>query len=470
MMNPTTILLVDDHPMMRKGLLALLDQEENIQVVGEAVDGQDALDKVQQLGPEIVVMDINMPNLNGIDATRKILAVAPEAKILALSIHSGKHFVEEMLDAGAAGYLLKESAPEELVLAINTLGQSKGYLSAEITDIVLSRFRQGSKEGHARHGQLSEKIMAGKLQKPNLPAAMVHRKELFEKLQEGLEKKMTLVLSPAGYGKSTLVCDWLDRSVRKQAWLTLDKLDNELQLFLNSLVSAIRSIFPGACEQLLNLVNAANLPPISILSGTLMADLDKLDESFILVLDDMHLVSDKSINDFLSQVISHPLRSMHLVLIDRQDPFLPLEILRANADINELRMLDLCFSPQEITIFLERALGKRVDHDTVIEWSERTEGWVTGLQLAVRSLGSQEEAELAATRKDKPVNWRDVLTNREYEILLLLEQRLRDKEISEQLCVSTETVKSHLKNLYGKLHATDRRDAIVKAQQVGILN
>ena len=142
MTTTTNILLVDDHPMLRKGLRLLIESEEGLNVVGEANDGQEAIDRVRELTPDIVIMDINMPNLNGIDATRQILAESPQTKVLALSIHSGKHYVENMLEAGAVGYLLKESAPEELIKAINVIGEGKSYLSADITEIVLSRLRQ----------------------------------------------------------------------------------------------------------------------------------------------------------------------------------------------------------------------------------------------------------------------------------------------------------------------------------------
>jgi len=109
----TTVLLVDDHPLIRQGLRALLEGEENIAVAGEAGDGQEAIDQVKTLVPDVTIMDISMPNINGIEATRRILSEAPETRIIALSIHSEKRFVDEMLRAGARAYILKDSVPEE---------------------------------------------------------------------------------------------------------------------------------------------------------------------------------------------------------------------------------------------------------------------------------------------------------------------------------------------------------------------
>ena len=130
------LVLVDDHLMFRKGLRLMIDLEEDLKVIGEANDGLEAIEQVRELKPDIVVMDINMPNLNGIDATRKILEESPKTKILVLSIHASQQYVESTLEAGATGYLLKESAPEELIKAIRIICEGKSYFSADITEIV----------------------------------------------------------------------------------------------------------------------------------------------------------------------------------------------------------------------------------------------------------------------------------------------------------------------------------------------
>lgn len=147
------ILLVDDHVLLRKGVSLLLQEENDMLIVGEANNGEEALALVNKLKPDVIVMDISMPKLNGIDATKKILTSSPETRVIALSIHSSKYFVEEMLAAGALGYLLKESLPEELVLAIRLVMDDKMYLSGAVTDIVVSSFldhRQVSPEAKSR--------------------------------------------------------------------------------------------------------------------------------------------------------------------------------------------------------------------------------------------------------------------------------------------------------------------------------
>ena len=133
----TSILLVDDHRMMRDGLRALLEQHDQYTIVGEASDGRTAVEMADSLQPDIVVMDISMPKLNGVEATRKILADHPHMKIIALSMHADRRYVMQMLDAGASGYLIKNSASEDMVRALGIVVGGQSFLSPAITDQVI---------------------------------------------------------------------------------------------------------------------------------------------------------------------------------------------------------------------------------------------------------------------------------------------------------------------------------------------
>jgi two-component system response regulator NreC len=134
------VILADDHTIVRHGLSELLGQERDIEVVAETKDGHSTIELARELSPDLVIMDIGMPGLNGIDATRRILRESSRVKILALSMHSGKNFVIEMLKAGASGYLLKECALEELIVAVRAVMAGKTYLSPSITDIVVENY------------------------------------------------------------------------------------------------------------------------------------------------------------------------------------------------------------------------------------------------------------------------------------------------------------------------------------------
>jgi DNA-binding NarL/FixJ family response regulator len=132
--------LADDHKIIRDGLRSLLGKEEDMVVVAEAENGRKALKLTRKLSPDVIIMDVSMPDLNGIDAARQIIGEQPGLKIVALSMHSEKQFVEGMLKAGVSGYLLKDTAFEELIKAIRVVCAGKKYLSPDVTDIVLNEF------------------------------------------------------------------------------------------------------------------------------------------------------------------------------------------------------------------------------------------------------------------------------------------------------------------------------------------
>ena len=131
------IILADDHRIMREGLRALLEQQSGMEIIAEADDGRTTVDLAHELKPDVVVIDISMPDLNGIDATRQIISAVPHIKVIALSMHSDRKFVREMLSAGASGYLLKDSAFEELGTALAAVLNNQTYLSPKIADTVV---------------------------------------------------------------------------------------------------------------------------------------------------------------------------------------------------------------------------------------------------------------------------------------------------------------------------------------------
>jgi len=134
------ILLVDDHAIIRQGLRSLLEKQPDLEVLAEAEDGRRAIELVRELRPDIVIMDVTMPSLNGIEATRQICTELPEVKVIALSIHSNRRFIGDMLQAGAAGYVLKESLFDELVQAIEAVAGGNRYLSPRITGVVIDDY------------------------------------------------------------------------------------------------------------------------------------------------------------------------------------------------------------------------------------------------------------------------------------------------------------------------------------------
>ena len=137
------VLIADDHKIMLAGLRSLLEKQADFEVVGEAENGRKAVQMVQEKTPDVVVMDVSMPDLNGMEATTQIIESLPETKVIALSMHSDKRFVMGMLRAGASGYLLKDCASQELANAIFQVAGGKKYLSPEITGVIIDNVLQG---------------------------------------------------------------------------------------------------------------------------------------------------------------------------------------------------------------------------------------------------------------------------------------------------------------------------------------
>jgi DNA-binding NarL/FixJ family response regulator len=134
------ILLADDHKITRQGLRSLLEKQQDMEVVGEAEDGRTTVSLVRELSPSVVIMDVTMPDLNGVEATRQIVGQSPDVKIIALSMHSDTLFVTEMLRSGASGYLLKDCAFEELARAIHAVVAGKTYLSPSVSGVVVDDY------------------------------------------------------------------------------------------------------------------------------------------------------------------------------------------------------------------------------------------------------------------------------------------------------------------------------------------
>jgi len=139
-MSKIRVLLAEDHTIVRKGLRSLLDGEVGIEVIGEAQDGREAVEKVQQLLPDVVLMDITMPALSGLEATRQIKKRFPEVQVLILTVHATEEYIFQILRAGASGYVVKQAAPNELISAIQAVYRGESFLSPSISKKVIEEY------------------------------------------------------------------------------------------------------------------------------------------------------------------------------------------------------------------------------------------------------------------------------------------------------------------------------------------
>jgi LuxR family maltose regulon positive regulatory protein len=231
----------------------------------------------------------------------------------------------------------------------------------------------------------TSRILRAKLRPPRPGPDRVERPRLLAQLDRGLLRHCILVCAPAGYGKTTLLAQWIERKELPAVWLSLDDSDDEPALFLEELAEALGTANPGCCRGTRSALARAALPPLNALTRQLANELDDLAE-FILVLDDCQKLKDPGSLEILRHLLLQPPNSLHLVLSCRADPRLPLGALRGRGLLHEVREADLRFSEQEAAQYLEQALGPSLNASQVTALVERTEGWITGLHLAALSL------------------------------------------------------------------------------------
>lgn len=233
---------------------------------------------------------------------------------------------------------------------------------------------------------MSTPILATKLYVPPPRPNLVLRPRLIERLNAGLGRKLTLISAPAGFGKSTLVSDWLAACGRPAAWLSLDEGENDPARFLAYLVAALQTIAPNLGETALGLLHSAQPPPTEAILTALLNEISTFPDSFVLVLDDYHVIDAKPVDMALTFLLEHLPAPLHLVIATRQDPDLPLARLRARGQLSELRAADLRFTHDEAADFLNAGMGLSLSAADIAALEERTEGWIAGLQLAALSL------------------------------------------------------------------------------------
>jgi LuxR family maltose regulon positive regulatory protein len=235
-------------------------------------------------------------------------------------------------------------------------------------------------------------LLTTKLYIPAFRSDLVPRPRLIERLDAGLDRKLTLISAPAGFGKTTLLSNWVGRLDRPVAWVSLDKGDNDQTSFLIYFVAALQTIETGICETVQAMFQAPQPPPIESVLTELINEVASIEQNFVLVLDDYHVIDAQAVHNALSFLLDHLPPKMHLVITSRSDPLLQIPRLRAQGQITELRAENLRFTTQEATSFLNQVMGLALSEEDVLSLETRTEGWIAGLHLAALSMQDTDDA------------------------------------------------------------------------------
>jgi LuxR family maltose regulon positive regulatory protein len=242
-----------------------------------------------------------------------------------------------------------------------------------------------------------------KLHRPHAIARSVERPRLLEKLDQVLQKPVALISAPAGFGKTTLLTQWLTRCQLPNAWLQLDENDNDIATFLSGVVAALRQLFPGCLQKTADLQHAQGTVPLAIWEKALISDLELLEGTpFILALDDYHLVGNPSIDLLLADVLRYESLSLHLILSARRSPSLSFSRLKVHERVVEIKTADLRFTDSEAFAYLRQAVAIPLSVAAINQLQEKTEGWAAGLALAAISLREEVQPEELITQLDVP--------------------------------------------------------------------
>ena len=246
---------------------------------------------------------------------------------------------------------------------------------------------------------MASSLLTTKLYIPPVRPGLVSRPRLIERLNAGLNRNLTLISAPAGFGKTTLLAGWLQHlqatqdAERAVAWLSVDEGDADPARFFAYLVAALQQVDPSIGQTAQAMLQGPQPPPLESLVTALINDVVATPRPFILILDDYHVIDALPIHQLLAFLLEHQPPQMHLVIATREDPPLPLSRLRARGQASEIRQDDLRFTEEEAANFLQRVTQADLLPQDVAALQRRTEGWITALQLAALSTRGHDDVQ-----------------------------------------------------------------------------
>jgi len=234
-------------------------------------------------------------------------------------------------------------------------------------------------------------LLRTKFHLPSTRPNLVSRPRLQEQIRQGLRGPLTLVIAPAGFGKTTLVTSCIAACGMPVAWLSLEQNDNEPGRFLSYMLAALQEADNAIGCEAMQLMASPMQTPLQVVLTNLINDLDTASRELALVLDDYQFINNQAVHEQVAFLLEHCPRGFHLVIATRSDPPLPLARLRTRGQTVELRTADLSFTGLESAQFLNEVMGLRLDAESVAVLKNRTEGWIAGLQMAALSMRDRED-------------------------------------------------------------------------------
>lgn len=234
-------------------------------------------------------------------------------------------------------------------------------------------------------------ILTTKLYIPPPRPVLINRARLLTRMDHAQHGKLTLISAPAGFGKTTVAASWVAASDRPAAWLSLSPEESDPVRFLSYCLAALQSVAPGLGEDIAHALRSPQPPSTDALLTALLNELAAVSSPLVLILDDYHVIEAKAVDDALTFLLDHLPPQMHLVVITREDPQLPLARLRGRGELNEIRAADLRFTVDEAADFLKASMGRDLPANVVAALEARTEGWIAGLQLAALSMVKRDD-------------------------------------------------------------------------------
>lgn len=239
-------------------------------------------------------------------------------------------------------------------------------------------------------------LLSTKLHQPALLTRAVYRQRLIDRLNQGLEagRPITLVSAPAGFGKTTCISEWIGQVDLPAAWLSLDTSDNDPVHFLTYFVAALQKLDQSVCSNLQSVIESGQILSAESIGSIMLDDINRFDRRFLLVLDDFQNIQEKSILELLEILVANPPPQLHLVIVTREDPLIPLARLRAHNQMTEIRAKDLRFTNAESKDFFSKTMGVILTEEDFQILDQRIEGWAAGLQLVGLSIYGRENPSL----------------------------------------------------------------------------